>query len=84
MEPGQVHPGFGHQSGKSRHKVQRLEDDVGGAVSIGGLQRVTDSAIVRQRQCTYSSVGSIDQFDDSANHRNTEENSRHQRIAGHK
>ena len=50
MEPDQVHPGLGHLGGKSRHKVQWLEDDVDGNVSIGGLRRVTGSAIVRQRQ----------------------------------
>ncbi len=37
MEPGQVNSGLRHQGGKPSHEIQRLEDDVGSAISIRRL-----------------------------------------------
>jgi hypothetical protein len=42
VESGEVDPRFGNQRSKPGQKVQRLEDHMGGAVSIGRFQFVPD------------------------------------------
>ena len=48
--PGQVHPRHGHQDGETGEEVQRLEQDVGGAVAVGGLEPIAHPALGRERQ----------------------------------
>ena len=38
MEAWQIHSGLGHQRRQPGDEVQRLENDVGGAVAIGRLE----------------------------------------------
>ncbi len=44
METGQVNSWLGDQGGQSCNKIQRLEDDVGGAVAKRGFQLVAHLA----------------------------------------
>ena len=46
VKAGKVNSWLGHQGGQSGDEVQRLEDDVGGAVAIGGfdVQGCTNAA----------------------------------------
>jgi hypothetical protein len=50
MEACKIDPRFGNQRGKPSQKVKRLEDHVGGAVSIGRFQLVADPSIIQKRQ----------------------------------
>ena len=50
MKPCEGHSGLGHQCSQSRHQVQRLENDMGGAVSIRRFQFIADSAVTGERQ----------------------------------
>ncbi len=45
VESSQVNPGLRHQGSKPSHEIQRLEDDVGSAISIRCLQLVVDVAV---------------------------------------
>jgi len=45
VESGQVNPGLRHQGSKPSHEIQRLEDDVGSAISIRCLQLIADVAV---------------------------------------
>ncbi len=49
METGQVHSGPGRQGSQAGYEVQRLEDDMGGAIPIGSFQLLADVAIGRER-----------------------------------
>ncbi len=46
----EIDSGPGHQSGQPRDEVQRLEDDMGGAVTVGGLEPVTDVSACSERE----------------------------------
>jgi hypothetical protein len=48
VESCQVHSGLGHQGGEPGHEIQRLEDDVRGAITVRCLELVTDVAIGRE------------------------------------
>jgi hypothetical protein len=50
VKTGQVDFRLLHQGRQPRDAVQRLEDDVGGAVAVRGLQLVEDVAVRRARQ----------------------------------
>ena len=45
---GEVHSRLGHQGRQSGHEIQRIEKDVGRAIAIRGLERVTHMTAVRQ------------------------------------
>ena len=53
VEARQVDPRFGHQGRQTGNEVQRLEDDVRGAVSVRPLQLVADVAVRRLRQALF-------------------------------
>ena len=57
---GKVDPRFGNQRSKPGQKVQRLEDHMGGAVSIGRFQFVADPSIIQKRQAFFGYRGSGD------------------------
>ena len=37
VEPGQIHPRLGHQRRQFSDEIQRIEDDMGGAIVVGRL-----------------------------------------------
>ena len=49
----QIHPWFGYQGRQPGDEIQRLEDDMGGAIPVGRLELVTDLAIGGQRQAFF-------------------------------
>ncbi len=48
MKTCQVGSGFGHQGRQFRDEVDRLEDDVSGAIPVGRFQLVPNLSLVRQ------------------------------------
>ena len=50
VESGQIDPGLRHQCDESGDEVQRLDDDVGGSISVRRLELVTHVAMGRERQ----------------------------------
>ena len=50
IKSGQIDPGLRHQCDEPGDEVQRLEDDVGGSISVRRLELVTHVAIGRERQ----------------------------------
>jgi len=50
METGQIHSRLRHQGGQPGDEVQRLEDDVRGAIAVRCLELVTDVAIGGERE----------------------------------
>ena len=50
VNAGQVDPGFGHQRRQTGDEIQRLEDDVGGAVPVGCLERPGAALVVLCRR----------------------------------
>lgn len=49
MKAGQVAPGLWHQGGETGDEVERLEDDMGGAIAIWRLELVANVAVRRER-----------------------------------
>jgi hypothetical protein len=45
VETGEVDAGFGHQGGEACDEIQRLEDHMGGAITPGVLEGVSDLAV---------------------------------------
>ena len=60
MEAGQIHAWFGHQSGQPGNEVERLENDVGGAVAVRGFQGVSNIPLWREGQSVGGHGGSGD------------------------
>lgn len=50
VEAGQIHTRFGHQGGQADDEVERLEDDVGGAVTIRSLELIAHISLPGQGQ----------------------------------
>jgi len=48
MKTDQVDAGLRHQRGQPGNEIQRLKDDVRGAIAVRGLELVPDIAIRRQ------------------------------------
>ena len=48
MKAGEVDAWLGHQSGQPGNEIQRLKDDVRGAIAVWCLKLVPDIAIRRQ------------------------------------
>ena len=57
MESSQVDPGLRHQRDKPGDEVQRLENDVRGAITVRRLELVTHVAIGRERQGAPAAAG---------------------------
>ena len=53
MESSQIDPGLGDQGDKPDNEVQRLEDDVRGAIAVRRLELETHVAIGQQRQTLF-------------------------------
>ncbi len=50
MVTDEVDAGFGNECREACHEVERLEDDVGGSISVRRLELVTHVAVGRERQ----------------------------------
>ena len=53
IEARQVDPRLWHQGGEPGDEVQRLEDDMGGAIAVRRLELVADVAMGRERQALF-------------------------------